>query len=124
MNGGVGIVELKLADAHHHPEAQAGPAGGVVEAQLPALLTVTASIAEPRYPSFKGVMAAKRKPIDERDLAALGLEAGTVGAAGAAERVLAVEEVREENQGQMVTDDGAGSSVEAIVAFLERIQVV
>lgn len=96
----------------------------VLQAQLPALLTVTASIAEPRYPSFKGVMAAKRKPIDERDLAALGLEAGTVGAAGAAERVLAVEEVREEKQGQMVTDDGAGSSVDAIVAFLERIQVV
>ena len=96
----------------------------VLRAQLPALLTVTASIAEPRYPSFKGVMAAKRKPIDERDLASLGLEARAVGAAGAAERVLALEEVREEKQGQMVTDDGTGSSVEAIVAFLERIQVV
>jgi len=81
----------------------------VLQAQLPALLTVTASIAEPRYPSFKGVMAAKRKPIDERDLASLGLEAGAVGAAGAAERVGGPGGgPRGGNRGQMVTDDGTG----------------
>lgn len=96
----------------------------VLQAQLPALLTVTASIAEPRYPSFKGVMAAKRKPIDQRDIAALGVEPALVGAQGARERVLAVDAVHQEKQGQIVTDDGAGSSVDEIVAFLQRIQVV
>lgn len=95
-----------------------------IQSTLPAVLTVTASIAEPRYPSFKGVMAAKRKPIDERDAAALGLDSASVGEAGARERVLAIEEVRQEKQGQIVQDDGSGSSVDEIVAFLQKIQVV
>lgn len=96
----------------------------VIQTQLPALLTVTASIAEPRYPSFKGVMAAKRKPIDEQTVASLGLDPSQVGEPGARERVLLIEEVRTEKQGKVVRDDGSGSSVDEIVAFLQRIQVV
>lgn len=95
-----------------------------LEATLPALLSVTASIAEPRYPSFKGLMQAKRKPIDTRDLAALGLDPSTVGEAGAKERVLDIEQVREEKQGRIIEDDGSGDSVDEIVAFLKQIQVV
>jgi electron transfer flavoprotein beta subunit len=94
-----------------------------VAAELPALMTVTASIAEPRYPSFKGLMAAKRKPIDTRDLGSLGLEPDSVGEAGARERVLRVDAVKEEKRGIKVTDDGTGSAVDEIVEFLKRIQV-
>jgi electron transfer flavoprotein beta subunit len=93
-----------------------------LRANLPALLTVTASVAEPRYPSFKGLMAAKRKPIDTRDAAGLGLAADAIGAAGARERVLAVESTKQEKLGQMVVDDG-GSSVDEIFAFLQKIQI-
>jgi electron transfer flavoprotein beta subunit len=93
-----------------------------VRAALPALLTVTASVAEPRYPSFKGLMAAKRKPIDTRDAAALGFGAGDVGEAGARERVLDIVSVKQEKHGQIVVDD-AGSSVDEIVAFLQKIQI-
>jgi electron transfer flavoprotein beta subunit len=95
-----------------------------LEASLPALLSVTASIAEPRYPSFKGLMAAKRKTIDTRDLASLGLDGSTVGEAGAQERVLNIEQVRQEKQGKIIEDDGSGDSVDEIVAFLKQIQVV
>lgn len=94
-----------------------------VAAELPALLTVTASIAEPRYPSFKGLMAAKRKPIDTRALATLGLSPDEVGESGAKERVVRVEGVREEKQGVKITDDGTGSAVDDIVEFLKRIQI-
>ena len=93
-----------------------------IQAALPALVTVTASVAEPRYPSFKGLMAAKKKPIDARSASDLGLDPTTVGAAGAKERVLTVDLLREEKQGQKITDDG-GDSVEQIVAFLKKIQV-
>ena len=93
-----------------------------LRANLPALLTVTASVAEPRYPSFKGLMAAKRKPIDTRDAAALGFGAGEVGEAGARERVLAIDSSKQEKQGQLVVDDG-GSSVDAIVAYLQKLQI-
>lgn len=95
-----------------------------IEAKLPALLSVTASIAEPRYPSFKGLMQAKRKEIDTRDLGSLGLDPSTVGEAGAKERVLSIEEVRQEKQGRIVEDDGSGDSVDEIVRFLKEIQVV
>jgi electron transfer flavoprotein beta subunit len=93
-----------------------------IQAALPALVTVTASVAEPRYPSFKGLMQAKKKPIDARSAGDLGLDPTTVGAAGAKERVLTVELLREEKQTQTITDDG-GDSVEQIVAFLKKIQV-
>lgn len=96
----------------------------VLETTLPALLTVTASIAEPRYPSFKGMMAAKRKPLDRKDAAALGLDAATVGEAGARERVLEIASAHQEKQTRKVTDDGSGDSVAEIVAFLKQIQVV
>jgi electron transfer flavoprotein beta subunit len=94
-----------------------------IEAQLPALVTVTASVAEPRYPSFKLLMQAKRKTIDQRDVAALGVNAGEVGEEGAKEQVLAVELVREEKQGVKITDDG-GDSVDQIIDFLKKVQLV
>jgi electron transfer flavoprotein beta subunit len=52
-----------------------------VECPTPALVSVTAGVVEPRYPSFKGIMAAKKKPVEELTLADLGIDAGTVGQA-------------------------------------------
>ncbi|HVB65866.1 MAG TPA: electron transfer flavoprotein subunit beta/FixA family protein [Nitrolancea sp.] len=95
-----------------------------VQSPLPALLTVTASIAEPRYPSFKGMMQAKKKPLARLDASSLGLDPQSVGEAGARERVLSINQVHQEKQGRTVVDDGTGSSVEEIVAFLKSIQVV
>jgi electron transfer flavoprotein beta subunit len=94
-----------------------------IQAAVPALVTVTASVGEPRYPSFKGLMAAKRKPIDVKDVAALGLAGGEVGEAGAREQVLTMEQVREEKQGVKITDDGSGDSVDQIIEFLKKIQI-
>lgn len=96
----------------------------VIQASLPALITVTASVGEPRYPSFKGMMAAKRKPIVLRDVPALGLDPAAVGQLGAQERVLEVRQVQTQKQGRINVDDGAGSSVGEILAFLQSIQVV
>lgn len=95
-----------------------------VQASLPVLLTVTASIAEPRYPSFKNLMAAKRKPVTRSDPATLGLAVATVGESGARERVLEIASVRQEKQTQKITDDGSGDSVAQVVAFLKHIQIV
>lgn len=96
----------------------------VIQATLPALLTVTASIAEPRYPSFKGMMQAKKKPVDRLDIISLGLESRSLGERGARERVVAIEQVRQEKQVRQIVDDGSGSSVDEIVAYLKSIQVV
>jgi electron transfer flavoprotein beta subunit len=60
----------------------------VVEGTLPAVVSVTAGVVEPRYPSFKGIMAAKNKPVDEVKVADLGLTAEEVGWPGARQRRL------------------------------------
>ena len=59
-----------------------------VECPLPALVSVTAGVVEPRYPSFKGIMAAKCKPVDELSVADLGIDAGSVGWAGGGQEIV------------------------------------
>src|SRR5690348_16636092 len=58
-----------------------------VEVPTPAVISVTAGVVEPRYPSFKGIMAAKGKPVEELKVSDLGLDASSVGAAGAGQVV-------------------------------------
>lgn len=96
----------------------------VIQAELPALLTVTASIAEPRYPSFKGMMQAKKKQVDRYDSASLGLDGRSVGESGARERVLTIEGVKQDKQVRQIVDDGSGDSVGEIVAYLKSLQLV
>jgi electron transfer flavoprotein beta subunit len=93
-----------------------------VEAPLPALVSVTAGVVEPRYPSFKGIMAAKSKPVDQLTLADLGIDPGTVGAAGAGQEIVAVDEAPAREAGEIVEDDGEGFA--KIVAFLEDLKVI
>ena len=73
---------------------------------LPAVVTVTAGVVEPRYPSFKGIMAAKSKPVDEVTVADLGIEADQVGAAGARQQVVSVEPAEARKAGEVVVDEG------------------
>ncbi len=96
----------------------------VIQTELPALLTVTASIAEPRYPSFKGMMQAKKKPVDRIDVSSIGIDSDSVGESGAKERVLTIDQVHQEKQVRKIVDDGSGNSVDEIVAYLKSLQVV
>lgn len=80
----------------------------VVEATLPAVVSVVEKTNEPRYPSFKGIMAAKKKPVETLDVAALGVAADEVGL-GAAWSVVAEAAARPAKaKGTIVTDDGNG----------------
>jgi electron transfer flavoprotein beta subunit len=93
-----------------------------VVSTLPAVVTVTAGVVEPRYPSFKGIMAAKSKPVDNLTLADLGLDASQVGAAGARQEITDVSEADERGAGEIVVDEGDGA--QRVVAFLEQLKVV
>ncbi|MCZ7526770.1 MAG: electron transfer flavoprotein subunit beta/FixA family protein [Acidimicrobiia bacterium] len=77
-----------------------------VECPLPALVSVTAGAVEPRYPSFKGIVAAKAKPIDELTVADLGVPAGGVGWAGSRQRIVQVATAEERTAGAVIEDDG------------------
>ena len=94
----------------------------IVEAELPALVTVTSGINEPRYPQLKGIMAAKKKEIKKYTAADLGLGADQVGSAGAREKVLSVGRPPARQAGRIVTDDGEGGK--QIADFLAEMKVL
>jgi len=94
----------------------------VVEAELPALVTVTSGINEPRYPQLKGIMAAKKKEIKNYTAAALGLGPDQVGASGAREKVLGVGRPPARQAGKIVTDEGDGGK--QIADFLAEMKII
>jgi electron transfer flavoprotein beta subunit len=85
-------------------------ASEVLEASLPAVVSVTDQSGEARYPSFKGIMAAKKKPVESLDLSDLELEADEVGLAGAWTAVESVTERPARTAGTIVKDEGEGAS--------------
>lgn len=93
-----------------------------VECPLPALVTVTAGVVEPRYPSFKGIMAAKSKPIDQLKVGDLDIAPAAVGWAGAGQEIVSVAPAEARQAGEILVDDGDGH--ERIVAFLEHLKVI
>jgi electron transfer flavoprotein beta subunit len=80
-----------------------------VEASLPAVVSVVEKINEPRYPSFKGIMAAKKKPVATLSLADLGVEPGAVGLGGAWSAVASFSSAPPRQAGTIVTDAGDGA---------------
>jgi len=94
----------------------------VVEADLPLLLAVTSGINEPRYPSLKGIMGAKRKEVVNYTAADLGLSTDQVGEAGAREKVLAIGKPPAREVGQIMTDEGDGGI--KIADFLAELKVL
>ncbi len=93
-----------------------------MEASLPAIVTVIEKINEPRYPSFKGIMAAKKKPITELDLAELGLSPAEVGSSGAWSAVNDFALAPARGAGVKITDDGSGGG--ALVEFLAEKRLI
>jgi len=93
-----------------------------VESPLPAVVTVTAGVVEPRYPSFKGIMAAKSKPVETLTVADLGLDAGQVGAAGARQEITDVSAAEARGSGEIVVDEG--DAYERVIQFLEQLKVL
>ena len=87
-----------------------------VEASLPAVVSVVEKINEPRYPSFKGIMAAKKKPVTTLSLADAGLDATQVGAAAALTSVVSATPKPPKTAGEKVVDDGDGGT--KLAAFL------
>lgn len=103
-------------------ERQTDDGSVLAETALPALVTVLKGINEPRYPSLKGIMAAKKKEIKQLDLAALPLGSDQVGEAGARVKVLSLDFPEARKSGQVVKADGHGGTL--IADYLEKAKVI
>ncbi|MBB4950649.1 electron transfer flavoprotein beta subunit [Kitasatospora gansuensis] len=87
-----------------------------ISAPLPAVISVTDQSGEARYPSFKGIMAAKKKPVTSLDLDDLGIDADTVGLTGAWTAVETITARPARTAGTIVKDEGEGGK--ALAAYL------
>lgn len=114
--------KVDAADGVVRIEQQTSDGYDVVEAPLPALLSVTSGVVEPRYPTFKGIMEAKKKPIVALTAEDLGFTANQVGEAGAGQTIRSVDIVPAREAGEIVEDDGDGYL--KIVALLEKAKVI
>jgi electron transfer flavoprotein beta subunit len=93
-----------------------------VEASLPVVISVIEKINEPRYPSFKGIMAAKKKPVQTLSVADLGLDPSSVGLAGATSEVVDFAPRPPKQQGEIVTDEGDGGT--KLAGFLAAQKII
>jgi electron transfer flavoprotein beta subunit len=96
----------------------------VVESQLPAVVSVVEAINEPRYPSFKGIMAAKSKPLEVKSAADVGIDASQVGQANAAAVLTEFEQRPPKEAGTIVEDDGSGATAAQLADWMQEKKFV
>ncbi|OLC31056.1 MAG: electron transfer flavoprotein subunit alpha [Candidatus Rokubacteria bacterium 13_1_40CM_4_69_5] len=94
----------------------------VVTSELPVLVTVTTGINEPRYPTLKGIMGAKKKEIRKYTAADLGLGPAEIGESGAREKVLTVGRPPARPAGTVIKDEGQGGK--QIADFLANLKLI
>ena len=116
------VAELTLADGKLRGKRQTEFGYDVIEAPLPAVVAVSDAINDPRYPSLKGIMGAKKKPQETVSIDDLGLEADGVGEAGSRTKVLELSEPPARGDAQKIEDDG--SAADKIVEFLAGKKVL
>jgi electron transfer flavoprotein beta subunit len=114
--------KVDIGDGKVTIERQTEAGYDVVDASLPAVVSVTAGVVEPRYPSFKGIMAAKNKPVDQVTVSDLGLSPDEVGWTGARQEITKVEPAPERKAGEKIEDDG--EAFQRIVQFLDNLKLI
>jgi len=103
-----------------HIERQTEQGYDEVTSPLPALISVTAGVVEPRYPSFKGIMAAKSKPLETVTVADLGIT--PVGWDGAGQTIVNVSQAEARKAGEVIEDDG--ETFTKVVSYLETLKLI
>src|SRR5213595_631386 len=101
-------------------ERQAEYGYDTVEVELPAVISVGDAINEPRYPSLKAIMGAKKKQLDTKSAGDVGIEGERVGEAGSKTEVLAINPPPDKQAGQIIEDEDTDETVQQIVAWLEE----
>ena len=120
------VSSLEIADDGTCAKAERDIEGGkeVVEMPLPAVITAQKGLNEPRYPSFRGIRQARRKPFTVWGVADVGLDAGEVGAAGAKMEVVEVTPPPARPPGRIVEGEPAEAAKEVARLLREEAKVI
>jgi electron transfer flavoprotein beta subunit len=115
-------ASLELADGKAKVKRQTEYGYDVIEAPLPCVVAVSDAINEPRYPSLKGIMGAKKKPQDSVTSADLGLGPEEIGETGSRTEVYAVGEPPPRGESRRIEDNG--DAAEAILEYLAEKKLI
>jgi electron transfer flavoprotein beta subunit len=116
------VRKLSVEDGKVTGERETDDGVFTLEASLPAVVSVNEKINEPRFPSFKGIMAAKKKEVTKLTLAEIGVEADEVGVANAGSKVLSSTPKPPKTAGEKVTDEGEGGK--KVAEYLQAQKII
>jgi len=118
------VIKIDAEEGKLRCERQAEYGYDTVSVQLPAVISVGDAINEPRYPSLKAIMGAKKKPLDKLATGDVEIDAGRVGADGAKARCTEFHAPPAKAAGQMIEDEDTNETVEKIVAWLDERKLI
>ena len=114
------VIKIDVEDGKLRCERQAEYGYDTVLVELPAVISVGDAINEPRYPSLKAIMGAKKKPLETKSAGDVGIEADRVGFENARARCTDFKAPPEKSAGRIIEDEDTNETVEQIVAWLDE----
>src|ERR1700730_8306997 len=118
------VIKRDLADASLRCERQAEYGYDTVEVKLPAVISVGDAINEPRYPSLKAIMGAKKKPLDTVTTSDVQIDATKVGGENSGAQWVAAKAPPAKAAGEIIEDEDTGETVEKIIAWLDERKLI
>src|SRR6187200_406843 len=118
------VIQIDVTDGKLRCERQAEYGYDTVEVALPAVISVGDAINEPRYPSLKAIMGAKKKQLDTVGVGDVGIDAGQVGESGSKTQVLEINPPPQKEAGEVIEDEDTNETVEKIVAWLDERKLI
>ncbi len=118
------VIKMDVQDGKLRCERQAEYGYDTVEVEFPAVISVGDAINEPRYPSLKAIMGAKKKPLDAKSIADVGIEADRVGEAGSKVSCGDFHAPPAKEGGTIIEDEDTNETVEKIVAWLDERKLI
>jgi electron transfer flavoprotein beta subunit len=114
------VIKIDMNEGSLRCERQAEYGYDTVDVQLPAVISVGDAINEPRYPSLKAIMGAKKKPLDTKSAGDVEIDTSKVGQDGSKTAVLAINPPPEKAGGEIIEDEDTDETVQKIVAWLDE----
>jgi electron transfer flavoprotein beta subunit len=118
------VIKIDTVEGKLTCERQAEYGYDTVEVELPAVISVGDAINEPRYPSLKAIMGAKKKQLDKLSAADAGVETDRIGEGGSRTKVLGLNPPPAKEKGTIIEDEDTNETVEKIVAWLDERKLI
>jgi electron transfer flavoprotein beta subunit len=114
------VIDIEVSPNSLRCERQAEYGYDTVEVDLPAVISVGDAINEPRYPSLKAIMGAKKKPLETQSIADVEISSESVGDSGSRTTVLGINPPPAKEPGEIIEDEDTDETVEKILAWLDE----